>query len=168
MIRSIGRLMRSDAVFMFAGRAVQYAAQIAMVLILPKVLLPPVYTELNLVLPVAFLAVPFLFGWLSGALYRYVYDFLDPRQLGSRRTSTTYVAIVSGVMILVFVVISLFTSSIYRAVPLLLVAAGLKKIILNILNAGRRDRRFLLATVGYAVSLTLFIVLCSLGGNTGH
>ena len=65
MIRSIGRLMRSDAVFMFAGRAVQYAAQIAMVLILPKVLLPPVYTELNLVLPVAFRAVPFR-GWSSG------------------------------------------------------------------------------------------------------
>ncbi len=166
MSSPIGRLLRSDAAFMFAGRAVQYAAQIAMVLILPKVLLPGSYTELNLVLPIAFLGVPFLFGWISSALYRYAYEFLDSGQSGSRRTSTVYVVIVSGAMVLVFVVVSQVTSSVYRVIPLLLVAAGLKKIVLNVLNAGRLDRRFLLATVGYAASLALFIGLCGLYGNT--
>lgn len=146
---------------MLLGRGVQFASQLAMVLVLPKVLLPEIYAQLNLLLPLAFLGSTILFGWLTGSINRYVYQLLSHEDPRARQTTFIYYGCVSILLIVIFFVLSIFTHSNYRLIPLLLVAAGLKEAVLGILNMSSNHKGYFWANCGFALSLAFFVGLCS-------
>ncbi len=131
-----------------------------MVFILPKALVPEVYAQLNLLLPLAALGVTFVFGWLTGAVNRHVHDLLAREDARSRQTVFAYYGGASLVLVIIFLVVSTFTSSNYRLIPLLLMAAGLKDAVVSVLNMSGNHKGFLLANFGFAMSLAVFIGLC--------
>ncbi|MHB8347640.1 MAG: lipopolysaccharide biosynthesis protein [Acidiferrobacterales bacterium] len=147
---------------MLAGRGIQFISQLAMVLLLPKVLLPKVYTQLNLLLPIASLGVTLLFGWITGAAGRNVFELLDPENPRSRQTVFLYFGSLFLVLMGVFVIASRFSNSPYRLIPFLLAAIGLRQAVLSILNMSGRHLGFLLANLGFAASLSVFLWLCYL------
>jgi len=145
---------------MLVGRGIQYLSQFAMVVLLPKALLPKVYAELNLLLPLAYLGVTLVFGWLTGAIHRHVYDLTDSSDPRYKQTIFVYYGYVSLALLASFFVISAFTDSNYRLIPLLLIAAGLRDAVLGVLNMGSNHKGFFFASLGFAASLAVFVGLC--------
>jgi O-antigen/teichoic acid export membrane protein len=153
--------MRSQAALAFLGRGIQFASQLVMVLVLPKVLAPGLYAELYLLLPLATLGVSLVFGWLTGAINRHVHELLEPKNSHIRQTVFAYHGFVSLSLVAAFTVISVFTSSNYRLVLLLVMSMGLKESIVGALNMSGNYKGFILANSGFALSLLVFIGLCS-------
>jgi O-antigen/teichoic acid export membrane protein len=147
------------------ARGIQYTSQLAMVLIVPKALAPVAYVQLNLVLPLAFLGVSFVFGWLTNAIFRHVYELFDKDNVRLKQTVFAYYGFVSLACVVFFLATSAFTNSIYRLIPLLLMAAGLKNALLGVLNASSNHKGFFFATLGFSLALAVFIVLCFLDTN---
>lgn len=156
----IDRYVGSPAMLTLAGRGIQYASQLAMVLLVPKALIPEAYLELNLVLPLAYLGVSLVFGWLTSSIQRHVYDLLDPRDDSVRQTVFIYYGGVSVVALAVFLAGAAVSDSLYRLIPLLLIAAGLKNAIIGVLNMGGNHRGFFLLNIGFALSLAIFVGFC--------
>ncbi len=145
---------------MLAGRGIQFISQLAMVLLLPKVLEPKVYTQLNLLLPIASAGVTLVFGWLTSAIGRYVFELLDPEDDRPRQTVFVYFGSVFLLLVGAFILISRFSTSPYRLIPFVLAAMGLRQAALSILNMSGKHKRFLLANLGFAASLSVFLWLC--------
>jgi len=154
------QLLRSPAAFMLAGRFMQLMSQMAMVLVVPKVLVPGLYVQLNLVLPLAFLGVSLVFGWMNNAIHRHVFELLGSGGRHFRQTVFYYYGIVCLFLFLIVLIGQYYTDSIYRLVPLLLAAAALKAGILGILNTSGKSIGFFFSNVGFASSLLLFVLLC--------
>lgn len=167
MFTALKRTLGSAEMLALYGRAVQYLSQFMMVLVVPKVLSPDAYVELNLVLPLAFLGVTLLFGWVSGSVHRFVHQFLDQGEIEIRQTVFFYFSIVSTICLMLFVGISQQVETIYGLVPLLLVATAHKRFLIGALNLSGRNRGYLFANLGFAVSLVLFIWLCYTDGREG-
>ena len=144
------------------GRGVQFVSQLAMVLLLPKVLTPASFTEFNLLIPLAALGIPFAFGWLTGSVNRHAHEVLDPKDPRFRQTILIYYGYVSFALMFIFIVVSTFINSSYRLIPLLLMAGGLKDAIVGVLNMSGNNKGFLLINFGFALSLAVFIGLCSI------
>jgi O-antigen/teichoic acid export membrane protein len=142
------------------GRGIQFFSQLALVLILPKALIPALFAEFNLLIPLVSLGITFVFGWLTSSLNRHVYELLGPENHRTRQTALIYYGGASLLMLALFVVLAIVTDSIYRLVPLLLVSIGLRDAILGILNMSSNHRGFLIANIGFALSLMFFIALC--------
>ena len=145
---------------MLAGRGIQFISQLAMVLLLPKVLEPKVYTQLNLLLPIASAGATLAFGWLTSAINRHVFELLDPRDARPRQSAFVYFGSVFLLMISAYFFVSMFSTSPYRLIPFMLVAVGLRQATLGILNMGGKHMGFLLAHLGFATSLSVFLWLC--------
>jgi O-antigen/teichoic acid export membrane protein len=154
------RFMRSPAALVLLGRGIQFFSQFAVVFILPKALAPVAYAQLNLLLPLAALGVTLVFGWLTGAINRHVYELLIREGINIRQTVFFYYGSISLVLLVSFFVISIFSNTAYRVVPLLLMATGLREAILGVLNMSGNHRSFLLANCGFALSLAVFVGLC--------
>ncbi|MCW8923429.1 MAG: polysaccharide biosynthesis C-terminal domain-containing protein [Gammaproteobacteria bacterium] len=137
--------------------------QIMLVLVAPKVLIPQDYVEFNLVMPLALLGASIVFGWLSKAIYRYVHDLLKTDENQIRQTVFAYFSLLSLVLLLVVIVTSIVTDSIYRLVPLLLIATGLKIGILGVFNAAENHKAFFVTHCGLAFSLGIFLGICAIG-----
>lgn len=156
------RSLWSPATAMLAGRGIQFISQLAMVLILPKVLEPKVYTQLNLLLPIASAGVMLAFGWLTSAIGRHVFELLDPEDARSRQTVFVYFGFVFLLLIGAFILVSRFSTSPYRLIPFVLAAMGLRQAVLSVLNMSGKHIGFLLANLGFAASLSVFLWLCFL------
>ena len=154
------RLLRSSETLMLAGRATQLFSQMAMLLVVPKVLVPELYVQLNLVLPLAFLGVSLVFGWMNNAIHRHVYELLGDEGGRFRQTVFKYYALVCLLLCSITFFSQLYATSIYLLVPLLLAAAALKLGILGVLNASGNGKGFFFSSVGFAFSLLLFVSLC--------
>ena len=152
-------LLLTPAALMLAGRAIQYLSQLIMVLVVPKVLAPELYVKLNLVLPLAFLGVSLVFGWMINAIYRHVFELLDTSSDRFKQTVFFYYASVSLLLFLIAFIGQIYTSSVYTLIPVLLVAAALKNGVLGVLNTSGNSKGFLLTNTGFAISLLLFVVL---------
>lgn len=163
MYRAAVRFLSSPAFYTVMGRGVQMLTQMAIVLITPKVLAPQFYVNFNLVLPLALLGSSFIFGWLSKAIYRYVHDLLDSDDDNIKQTVFAYFSLLSILLLLVFIIASIFTDSIYRLVPLLLLAMGLKMGILGVLNAAEKHKGFFIMHLHLAASLGIFLGVCFAG-----
>ena len=87
--RGIG-IRRSPATLMLLGRGIQYASQLAMVLLVPTALAPDSYVQLNLVLTRAFLGAASAFGWFRSGVTWYAYELLDSSYDGVRRPYCVY------------------------------------------------------------------------------
>lgn len=146
---------------MLLGRAVQYMSQMALVLVLPKVLAPEEYIQFNLVLPLAFLGGTLSFGWLTNAIVRHVYELLDGDNTAIRDTVLVYYSAVVLLCFVLFVTISANSESPYRLVSFLIAAVGLKNAVLGVLNSSGKSAGFLWANAGFGVSLLIFILLCA-------
>lgn len=156
------RLMGGPAFHALAGRGLQFAAQLALVLVVPRLLPPAEYVQFNLLLPVAMLGASMIFGWFTGATYRYAHTMLDPGDDRHRRTAYFYYGLLSALLALIYAVSALLTPSIYPLFLLLLVASGLKTGVLSILNAAERHGGFFFANLWFALSLAVFLGLCAL------
>ncbi len=155
---------RSPALLTLSGRGIQMITQLALVLIVPKVLLPEIYVEFSLVLPIALLGSTLVYGWLISAVYRHVHDLFQSD--GQRRQTIFAYFLITGLPLLTaYVALFITTDWIYALVPMLLVAAGLKTGILRILNAAERYMQFLLANVAFAISLGVFILICAISSE---
>ncbi len=141
------------------GRGIQIATQAAMVLIIPAILSPSAYVQLNLILPLAFLGASLGFGWIIGASYRHVHNLLQPDGERIRQTIFSYFGITTILLIASHILISSLTNTIYALIPLLLTAAALKSGILSILNAAEKHKQYFFANIGFALSLSFFIGL---------
>jgi len=159
-IQNYIKRLRSPAILMLAGRATQLLSQMAMVLVVPKVLVPELYVQLNLVLPLAFLGVSLLFDWMNAAIHRYVYELLDDEGGRFRQTVFIYYGLVCLLLCLLTFLSRFYVISLYQLVPLLLAAAALKAGILGVLNTSGNSKGFFFSNVGFALSLLLFVVLC--------
>lgn len=155
------RLASGPAFYMLIGRGIQFAAQLALVIIVPKLLLPAEYVQFNLLLPLAFLGASMIFGWFTSAAYRYAHALFDAGDDRHRRTAYFYYGAVSLLLVLAYGFVSPLTSSIYPLLLILLVAAGLKSGVLAVLNAAERHRGFFFANLGFALSLAFFLALCA-------
>jgi O-antigen/teichoic acid export membrane protein len=160
MLTRIRRYIQSPASLTFAGRGIQYSSQMVMALVIPKVLAPAVFVQLSLVLPLAYLGASLLFSWLTGALHRYVFELLEPENSDTRRTAVFYYGIVSFALLTLFLALSAVTDTIYRLVPLLLIAAAFRDLVLGILNTSGHHKGYFLANLGFAASLTVFVAIC--------
>lgn len=156
------KFIRSPEMLTLSGRSIQFASQLALVLILPKVLAPALYAEFNLLIPLAALGVTFAFGWLTSAFHRHVYEVLDPRDSRFRQTVFIYYGSMSLILVAIFFVASALTDSNYRILPLLLLAMGLRDSVVGALNMSSNHKGFFLANLGFATSLTAFIGLCAM------
>lgn len=156
------RLPGGPAFYTLAGRSLQFAAQLALVLIVPKLLPPAEYVQFNLLLPVALLGASMIFGWFTGATYRYVHALLAADDDRQRRTACFYYGLLSVSLVLIYAVSSLFTASIYPLLLILLAASGLKTGVLSVLNAAERHGGFFWANLCFAASLAIFLGLCAL------
>ena len=159
--RKLGGLLRGPAFYTLAGRALQYAAQFALVLLVPKLLLPEYFVQYSLLVPLAMLAATLLFGWFTSAAYRHAYAIVESEDGRERSTAYFYYGAIPLALIFVFGIVSLFASPIYSVMLLLVAAAGLKTGILAVLNSTERHRAFFFANVGFAVSLSVFLWLCA-------
>lgn len=159
------KLLQTPAGYTLLGRTLQYVTQLALVLLVPKLLAPENYVRFSLVLPLAYLGASVVFGWLASAAYRHVHELLQAEDDRYRQTAFAYYAAVSIVLAAAFFAAAALTPSIYRVIPLLLLAAGLKTGVLAILNSAERHRDFLFANLGFACSLALFLALCYADGN---
>jgi len=159
------KLLQAPAVYTLLGRAIQYTAQVALVLLVPKLLPPDLYVQFSLVLPLAYLGASVVFGWLTSAAYRHVHQLLQAGDDRYRQTAFAYYAAVSVALAASFFAAAALSPSIYRVIPLLLVAAGLKTGVLAILNSAERHKDFLVANLGFAFTLALFLALCYADGN---
>ena len=165
MLDSIARFVRSQEMLTFCGRGIQFASQLALVVILPKALAPALYAEFNLLIPLAGLGVTIAFGWITGAIHRYVYEILDQDDLRFKQTVFIYYGYLSLALIAVYFLVSALTASTYRLIPLLLMAMGLRDSIVGVLNMSSNHKGFFLANLAFATSLAVFIGLCSLANN---
>lgn len=156
------RLFRSPKILTLYGRGIQFASQLALVLVLPKVLVPELYAEFNLLLPLAALGVTLVFGWITGAIHRYVYEIMDPDDPRFKHTVFIYYGCLSLVLVAVFFIVSVASESNYRLIPLLLMSMGLRDAVVGVLNMSSNHRGFFLANLAFALSLAVFIGLCSL------
>jgi O-antigen/teichoic acid export membrane protein len=156
----LARLLRSPEMLLLYGRGIQFVSQLTLVLVLPKVLVPALYAEFNLLVPLASLGVTFAFGWLTSAVHRHVYEILDPKDIRFKQTVFAYYGGMSLVLVTVFFIISALTDSNYRLIPLLLMAMGLRDAVMGTLNMSSNYKGFFLATLGFAFSLAVFIGLC--------
>ncbi len=147
------------------GRGTQYATQLALILILPKVLAPDAYLKFNLVLPLAFLGVSLVFGWLASSIFRHVHELLRPDDSQFRETVFFYYGLAGLVLIGMYFAASFYSASIYRLVPLILVAAAFKGAVLSVLNASEKYRYFFYSNVGFAVALFIFLLMCWKGSD---
>lgn len=136
-----------------------------MILLIPKFLLPNYYVQFNLLFPIASLLASLMLGWFSGAVYRYIHDFLNPDNDRHRQTAFFYYSFVSLVLLVVYGIGSLFISSIFHLIPIFLVAIGLKTGVISVLNAAERHRLFLFANIAFALALGIFIGLCAWTSN---
>jgi O-antigen/teichoic acid export membrane protein len=159
----IAKLFQSAAIYAFVGRAVQYASQLAIVVVLPLILQPDYYVQFNLLLPVALLMATLIFGWFSGAVYRHVHDFYDAQLPAYRQTACFYYGMVSLAILLCYAISVPWLDEKFRLILLLIVASGLKSAVMAILNASERHRAFFLASVFFAVALSGFLLLCLFG-----
>lgn len=153
------KLLKSPAMYALLGRGVQMATQVALLLIIPKVLTSETYVQFSLVLPLAFLGATLAFGWLSGAIYRHVYELIG---VAPEYRQSVFAYYAMGCILALFIqfVIFLVVTSSYAVVPLLLIATALKTGILGVANAAERGKQFLIFNLGFAVSTTVFIVMC--------
>lgn len=165
MLARLTLILRSPALLTLVGRGIQYVSQLAMVLIVPKALTAAAYVELNLVLPLAALGASLIFGWLTNAIYRHVFELLGEAGESFRRTVFFYFGVISLLLLLTFIVVNEYSESIYRMVPLLLIATAMKTAVLGVFNASSKHVGFLLANIGFALSLATFILLCFFGGG---
>lgn len=139
------------------GRGIQLITQMAMVLVIPKILSPSAYVQFNLLLPLAFLGASLGFGWIIGATYRHVHNLLQPDGDRLRQTVFSYFGIATLLLIFTYLIISSVTETIYALIPLLLAAAALKNGILSILNAAEKHKQYFFANLGFGLSLSVFI-----------
>lgn len=160
MYSKIRRILSSTEMQALYGRSIQILSQFVMVLVVPKVLTPHAYVELNLVLPLAFLGVSLLFGWMTGSVHRHVHEFLDRSEIKTRETVFTYFSVFSITAVIVFSGLYFFTESTYRLIPLLLIAAAHKNLVIGVLNLSGNNKGYLLVNLGFACSLALFVLLC--------
>lgn len=167
MYNVISRIFGSTEMQAMYGRGIQYLSQFVMVLVVPKVLSPELYVELNLVLPLAFLGVSLLFGWMMGSIHRHVHEFLDGKEIEVRQTVFTYFSAISIAGLLIFAALFPLLDSVYRLIPLLLVAAAHKNLLIGILNLSGNNKGYMLANLGFAASLALFVLLCYLRPGEG-
>ena len=151
---------RSPEALMLAGRGTQLIAQMVMLLVVPKVLIPDLYVQLNLVLPLAFLGVSLMFGWMNNAIHRHVYELLSDDGERFRQTVFKYYALVCLLLCLFTFFSQFYTDSLYQLIPLLLATTALKNGILGVLNTSGNSKGFFFASVGFAFSLLLFVGLC--------
>ncbi len=157
---SLFRFFRAPASLALAGRGVQYATQFGLVLIVPKVMVPEAYVQFSLVMPLAFLGMTLVYGWLAGSMFRHVHELLAASDTRFRQTVTFYYGVTAISLVLGYLVTSFYVDSIYHLVPMILLAAALKAGILRILNGAERYRFFLVANLGFAVSLVIFLLMC--------
>jgi len=133
---------------------------LALVLIVPKVLMPEAYVQFSLVMPLAFLGMTLVYDWLAGSMFRHVHELLSASDTRFRQTVTFYYGVTAILLVLGYFVASFYVDSIYHLVPLILLAAALKAGILRILNGAERYGFFLVANFGFAVSLVIFLLMC--------
>lgn len=147
----------SPQAYALSGRGIQFITQIALVLIFPKILAPSDYVQFNLLLPLAFLFVSLLFGWLIGATFRHIHPLLDAAGNKERQTVFWYFGATTCLLLIIYLMISAATDSIYALIPLLVAANALKSGLLSIMNAAEKQKAYFFANLGFALSLVAFI-----------
>ena len=163
MYQIVANFLSSPTFYTVMGRGIQMLAQMALVLIVPKVLAPQFYVDFNLIMPLALLGSTFVFGWMSKAIYRYVHDLIGSDENAIKQTVFAYFSILFLLFVLVFIIASIFTDSVYRLIVLLLLAMGLKMGVLGVLNAAEKHKAFFVMHFSLAVSLGIFLGICAKG-----
>ena len=106
-----------------------------------------------------------MFGWLASSIFRHVHDLLQSDDGQFRETVFFYYGFGGLVLIAVYSATSFYTESIYRLVPLVLLAAAYKGGILSVLNASEKYRYFFYSNMGFAAALFIFLFLCWQGSD---
>lgn len=167
MLDKILAFVKSGEMLTVVGRGVQYASQIALVMVVPAVLAPEEFLQFSLMMPLAALGMSLVFGWLTSAIHRHVFELLDPKDARFRQTASVYYGMVSLFFISLSLIGLLITDSMYRILPFLLVMAGLKMSIIRVLNSSGNHLGFFLANISFALSTAIFIALCMVDSNGG-
>lgn len=153
-------MTHKHARYALLGRGIQMLTQFVMVLVIPKVLLPEVYVQFGLIMPIALLGSTVIFGWLISAAYRHAHDlFQDEARF--RRMVFAYFVFVGAPLLVASFIVMVTTDSIYALVPALALSTGLKSGIVRILNAAERHKNYFLSNVAFAISLGIFILVCA-------
>lgn len=154
-------LLRGPTFYTLAGRALQYLAQFALIVLVPRLLLPEYFVQYSLLMPLAMLAATLIFGWFTSAAYRHAHAIIAAEDGRERRTAYFYYGVVSLALIFACGIVFLFSAPIYAVMLLLAAAAGLKNGILSVLNSTERHRAFFFANAAFAASLGVFLALCA-------
>jgi len=157
----------SPQAYALSGRGIQFITQIAMVLIFPKILAPSDYVQFNLLLPLVFLFVSLLFGWLIGATFRHIHPLLDAAGNKQRQTVFWYFGVTTSLLLALYLVVSTASDSLYVLIPLLIAANALKSGLLSILNAAEKQKPYFFANLCFALSLAVFIGINTLAKQAG-
>ncbi|MDH4380527.1 MAG: polysaccharide biosynthesis C-terminal domain-containing protein [Gammaproteobacteria bacterium] len=157
----IPRRLVSPSALILYGRGIQFGLQLALVVLLPRLLGPEDFVHYSLVTPLGYLLASIVCGWITGALCRFAYDFFDPAKAHQQEAAVTYFAWVGVLSLLAFLALRYGFETPYALVPPLLFSSSVKGAILGVLNATYRAREFLFANFAYAVPVAAFLYLCA-------
>ena len=83
--------LRSPSGLVLMGRGLQFGSQLALMLLVPKLLSPLDFVEYSLITPLGFLLGSIFFGWITSPICRYAFEFLSPEGAPQRQATAGFI-----------------------------------------------------------------------------
>jgi O-antigen/teichoic acid export membrane protein len=139
------------------GRALSYAGQFLVILILPLVLTPELFAEYNLLVPALTLGSSIIYGWMNGAAFRWSHKIVSKNKNLIRNAISMYY--------LFFMILSLLTSAAcvvagykYEAIfPIVIFCISIKDYFMKLSNSAEDYRAFAMANGYLLLGKILFV-----------
>lgn len=159
-IRNLIARLRSPSGQILCGRGIQFAAQLALVLLVPRLLSHDDFVKYNLATPLGYLIGSIACGWINAALCRFTHDFLSPGAEAKREAAATYFFVVGLLALGLFAVLQCVFHSRYAFAALIVFSSSVRAVVIGVLNASYRPAAFLKVNLLYLLPTATFLILC--------
>ncbi len=153
--------LRSPSGLVLMGRGLQFGSQLALMLLVPKLLSPLDFVEYSLITPLGFLLGSIFFGWITSPICRYAFEFLSPEGAPQRQATAGFFFLVGLLSLGVFWLLHSYFHTGYAVVALVLFSSSVRAAVLGVLNASREASAFLKANLWYLLPPGGFLVACA-------
>lgn len=159
-LRKIPPLLRSPSGQILSGRVLQFGSQLALVLLLPRLLSHEDFVQYSLVTPLGYLIGSITCGWINAAICRFAHEFLAPTSGDRREATASYFFQVGFLALIAYAVLQFGFQSELSFAALVVFSSSVRSAALGVLNAGYLAGPFLKVTLLYLIPPTIFLTLC--------
>lgn len=152
--------LRSPSGQILLGRGLQFIAQLALVLLVPRLLSQDDFVKYNLATPLGYLIGSIACGWINAALCRFTHDFLSIGAESKREAAATYFFLVGLLASGIFAVLQCLFHSQYAFAALIVFSSSVRAVVIGVLNASYRPAAFLKVNLLYLLPTATFLVVC--------